>query len=116
MRPLLQAPLNQPSNSAMDIRHEFNRIGHLFNDGVEKTQKKAGHWAGKGTKRANELSRRMRDQLDTGTRNAVSVEESMVRHMRENPALYIIGAALLIGALIAKLILESRQNSETPLL
>jgi sensor c-di-GMP phosphodiesterase-like protein len=83
---------------------------------MEKTQKQAVHWADEGAKRANKVSRRMRDQLDAGTRNAVSVEESMVRHMRENPALYVIGAALLIGALIAKLILESRQNSETPLL
>jgi len=31
----------------------------------------------------------------------------MVRHVRQNPALYLIGTALVIGALIAKLIIES---------
>jgi hypothetical protein len=39
----------------------------------------------------------------------VTFEESIVRHMRENPAMYIIGASLLIGALIAKLVLETRR-------
>ncbi len=100
----------------MNIRHEFNRIGHLFNGGLEKTKHEAGHWADKGTKQANELSRRVRDQVDSGKRSVISVEESIVQHMRENPALYVFAAALLIGALIAKLVLESRHTSRAPLL
>ncbi len=100
----------------MNIRHEFNRIGHLFNGGLEKTKQEAGHWADKGTQQANELSRRVRDQVDSGKRSVISVEESIVQHMRENPALYVFAAALLIGALIAKLVLESRHTSRAPLL
>ena len=100
----------------MNLRHEYNRIGHLLNGGLEKTKEEAGHWADKGTKQANELTRRVRDQVDTGTRNIVSVEESIVQHMRENPALYLFAAALLIGTLIAKLVLESRQTARAPLL
>ncbi len=100
----------------MNLRHEFNRIGHLFNGGVEKTKHEAGHWADQGAKRANELSRRVRDQVDTGTRNVVSAEEAIVRHVRENPALYAFAAALLIGALIAKLVMESRRTERAPLL
>ena len=30
----------------MNLRNEFNRIGHLFHDGVEKTQHQAGHLGG----------------------------------------------------------------------
>jgi len=100
----------------MNLRHEFNRVGHLFNGGLEKTKEEAGHWADKGTKKADELSRRVRDKVDTGTRSVVSLEESIVQHMRENPALYVFAAALLIGALVAKLVLESRQTSRAPLL
>ena len=100
----------------MSLRHEFNRIGHLFNGGLEKTQHTAGHWADQGAERANELSRRVRGQVDAGTRNIVGVEEAIVRHVRENPALYAFGAALLIGALIAKLVLESRRTASAPLL
>ena len=100
----------------MSLKHEFNRIGHLFNGGVEKTQKHAAHWADEGTKKANDLSRRVRDRVDTGTRNIVSVEESIVRHVRENPALYAFGAALLIGALVARLVMEARRTPQAPLL
>jgi hypothetical protein len=95
-------------------------MGHLFNGGVAKTQHEAGHWAEKGAKQANELSRRVRCRVkggvDGGRRELVSMEEAIVRHARENPALYVIGAALLIGALIAKLLLESRRTSPPPLL
>ncbi len=100
----------------MNLRHEFNRIGHLFNGGLEKTKEEAGHWADKGTRQANELTRRVRDRVDTGTRNIMSVEESIVQHVRENPALYVFAAALLIGALVAKLVLESRRTDRAPLL
>jgi len=88
----------------------------MFNDGVEKTRKEAGEWVESGSRRANEAARRTRGQVDAGTKNIVSVEESLVRHVRENPALYVIGAALLIGALIAKLVLEARQARDAPLL
>jgi hypothetical protein len=54
--------------------------------------------------------------MDTGTRTLVTAEEAIVRHVRENPALYLIGTALVIGALIAKLIIESRQTAQAPLL
>jgi hypothetical protein len=100
----------------MNLKNEFNRIGHLFNGGLAKAQHEAGHWAEKGTKEANALSRRVRDRVDTGTRELVSMEESIVRHVRENPALYLCAAALLMGALVAKLVLESRRASRAPLL
>jgi hypothetical protein len=100
----------------MSLKHEFNRIGHLFDGGVEKAGKQAGHFAQQGARRATEFSRRMRQQADTGARNVVTLEESIVGHMRENPALYILGASLLIGLLVARLILETRQTSRAPLL
>jgi hypothetical protein len=98
----------------MNLRNEFNRIGHLFNDGVEKTQRVTEDWKEEGAKRATDAARRVRDQVDV--RNLVSAEEKIVQHVRENPALYLMAAALLIGALIAKLILESRQARHAPLL
>ena len=100
----------------MSLQNEFNRITHLFNEGVEKTEKQAGNWLGEGTKRANELSQRMRRQMDTGRQSAVSLEEALVRHMREQPGLYVIGAALLLGMLIARLVMEARRTPRAPLL
>lgn len=93
----------------MSLKHEFDRLAHLFDDGVAKSEKQTGQWLHEGSRRANELTRRVREQVDCGRRNAVTFEESIVRHMRENPAMYIIGASLLIGALIAKLVLETRR-------
>lgn len=99
----------------MNLRHEFNRIGHLFDDGIEKTQKAAGDWVDKPAKQAGRMARRVRDQVDM--RSLVTVEERIVRHVRENPALYLMGAALVIGALLAKLIMESsRETRQAPLL
>jgi hypothetical protein len=104
----------------MSLKHEFNRIGHLFNGGVEKAEKHAGRFlqqkAQQSATRATELSRRMRRQVDTGARSAIAMEESIVRHIRQNPALYVMGAALLVGLIIARLILEARQTSRAPLL
>ena len=51
-----------------------------------------------------------------GDAELMSVEESIVRHVRENPALYVFAAALLIGVLIAKLVLEARRTADAPLL
>lgn len=100
----------------MNIKREFNRIGHLFNDGVEKTQHETRQRLDQGVRRANEAARRLRTQVDTGTRSMVTIEEAIVRHMRENPALYIMGAALLIGALVVRVVLEARRMPPAPLL
>jgi len=101
----------------MNLRHEFNRIGHLFGNGVEKTQNVTGHWADQGARQATGMARRMRQQMDTGRHTFVTAEERIVHHVRENPALYLMGAALLIGALVAKLIMESRtETRQAPLL
>jgi len=93
----------------MSIRHEFNRIAHLFDGGLENAEKQAG----KGTA---ELTRRVREHVDTGRRNVITAEEAIVRHVRENPVLYVLGAAVLIGVLIARLILEARHEPRVPLL
>ena len=95
----------------MNLKNEFNRIGHLLNDGVEKTQKAAGAWV---DEQANGMARRVRDHVDL--RKVVTTEERIVRHVRENPALYLLGTALVIGALIAKLIIQSRETRQAPLL
>ena len=95
----------------MNLRNEFNRIGHLFHDGVDKTQKASEDWADKRTKQAAGMAHRVRDQVDL--RRFVSAEEAIVKHVRENPALYLMGAALVIGALIAKLIIESRESRDS---
>ncbi|MGA3169492.1 MAG: hypothetical protein ABSE62_00615 [Chthoniobacteraceae bacterium] len=100
----------------MNLRKEFNRIGHLFDDGLGKTQKKAGALLDKPSKQAAAMTRRMQDQVAAGGRNVVSAEEMAVRHMRENPALYLICAALIVGVLAAKLIIELRDFRRAPLL
>jgi len=102
--------------SAMNLKRDFNRIGHLFNDGVETTRKQTADWVQTGSDRASRLARRVRGRVDSGARNAVTIEESIVSHIRENPALYILGGALLITILIAKLLREARQSRNAPLL
>jgi hypothetical protein len=101
---------------AMNLRNEFNRVGHLFHNGKSKTRQLTEQWAADPAKIATETARRVRHQVDTGTRGFVTAEEAIVRHVRENPALYLIGTALVIGALLAKLIIESRQARQVPLL
>ena len=100
----------------MSLKHEFNRIAHLFNDGVQKTEKQAGQWYDKGAHQAGILDRRMREQARVSQRNLVSVEEAVVRHVRGNPALYLMGAALLIGVLVARLVIEAHREPRAPLL
>jgi hypothetical protein len=93
----------------MSLKHEFNRIAHLFDDGLETVEKQARTGAAG-------LTRRVREQVDSGRRNVITVEEAIVRHIRENPALYILGAALLAGVLIARLFLEASRKPRAPLL
>jgi hypothetical protein len=100
----------------MSLGHQFNRIAHLFNGGTEETKKAAGHWLEAGSRRAEEFARRARREAESRGREIVSFEESLVRHARENPALYVFAAAVVIGAVIAKLILEARQERRVPLL
>ncbi len=100
----------------MSLKHEFNRIAHLFNDGVQKTEKQAGQWYEKGAHQAGILDRRVREQARAGQRNLVSAEDALVRHVRGNPALYVIGAALLIGVLVARLVIEVQREPRAPLL
>jgi hypothetical protein len=97
----------------MNLRNEFNRIGHLLHNGVGTTEKKAQTLAGKGTQQAAALVRRVRDQIDT--EKLATTEEAIVRHVRQNPALYLMAAALIIGALVAKLLMGSRRDFEPPL-
>ena len=98
----------------MNLRNEFNRVGHLFHNGGEKTQKASEEWMDRGAKEAAAVAQRVRDRIDT--RRLVSAEEAIIGHIRENPALYLVGAALLFGALIAKLIIEARESRRAPLL
>jgi len=100
----------------MNLRKEFNRIGHLFDDGIGRTEKTTSALLDKSAKRAAAAARRMQDQAEAGRRNIVNAEEMAVRHVRENPGLYLICAALIIGALTAKLILELRDFRRAPLL
>lgn len=100
----------------MNLKREFNRIGHLFHNGVDTTQKATEDWAEEKSRQAAGAARQLRRQVDSGTRTLVTAEESIVRHVRENPALYLMCAALVVGVLIAKLIMESRQARRAPLL
>jgi len=83
------------------------------NGGAEKAQKAAGTWA---EKKGNGMARRVRDQMDTQTCSLLTAEEKIVQHVRENPGLYVIAIALVIGALLAKLIIEARETRQAPLL
>jgi hypothetical protein len=96
----------------MNLKREFNRIEHLLNDGIEKTRKEAGHWVDEGSRRAQDVAHRARTQVDAGARSAVDYEEAVVRHMRTNSTLYVLGGALLIGLLVAKIVREIRQSRE----
>jgi len=98
----------------MNLRKEFNRMGHLFHNGVEKKSNASEEWADKRAKQAMGMAQRMRDQVDL--RGFVSAEEKIVRHVRENPAVYLMATALVIGALIAKLIIQGNESRRAPLL
>jgi|SRR5271166_3716940 len=96
----------------MNLKREFNRIEHLLNDGIEKTRKEAGQLVERGSKRANEAARRARTQVDVGARTVADYEQAFVRHMRDHSTLYLVGGALLIGLLVAKLVREMRASHE----
>ena len=97
----------------MNLKHEFNRIGHLVNGGAGRTQRAAGAWM---EKQGNGMVRRVRNGVDTQARTLLTFEEKIVEHVRSNPGLYLFGIALLIGALVAKLLMESRAVRPVPLL
>ena len=100
----------------MRLKHEFNRITHLFSDGVHNSEKKTNHWFQKGTCGASAIDRRLREQARASQRNLMTAEEAVVRHVRANPSLYLIGAAVLVGVLIARLVLEAQRTPRAPLL
>ena len=100
----------------MNLKREFNRIEHLFHNGVDKTQKATSDWAGKQASEAAGMARQLRRQVDTGTRSLITAEEALVRHVRANPALYLMGTALVFGALVAKLFIQARQSRQAPIL
>ena len=100
----------------MNLKHEFNRIGHLIHDGAEQARRDAGGWADKSSRTANQIAKKARRGIKSGRRHSASFEESLVEHARGNPALYILGAALLAGLLIAKLVMEARHREQAPLL
>jgi hypothetical protein len=89
----------------MNLRNEFNRLGHILHNGVDKTQQATEGLTGRGARQARGMAKRMRNQVDL--RSLATTEEKLVQHVRDNPALYLIGAALIIGALVAKLLLQS---------
>jgi hypothetical protein len=96
----------------MNLKPEFNRLEHLFNNGIEKTRREAGHLVDSGVKRANEAARRARQEVDARAQTVVDYEQAVVRHMRDHSTLYLIGGALLIGVLVAKIVREIRQSRE----
>jgi len=103
----------------MNLKPEFNRIEHLLNDGFEKARKEAGHFVENGSKRASEAARRARKEVDARAQTVVDYEQTVVRHVRDHSTLYLLGGALLIGVLVAKIALEirhSRQLETAPLL
>jgi hypothetical protein len=100
----------------MSLKHEFNRITHFLDDRVGETEKQANQWLNQGARQAEHLKRRVRHQVNTGRQKAISVEESLLHHAREKPSIYIIGAVLLIGVLVARLVFEIRRTPSAPLL
>ena len=68
----------------------------------------------KGLRQGRALADRVRRQADF--RKVVTAEEALVRHVRENPALYLIGASLIIGALLANVLIQRRALRHAPLL
>jgi hypothetical protein len=98
----------------MNLENQFNRIGHLFQNGVEKTRKAPEAWIEQGLKQSKDLAGRVRRQ--PGVRNALTAEQALVRHVREYPALYLVGAAMVIGALAAKMLLQHRAMRRAVLL
>ena len=100
----------------MNLKHEFNRIGHLVNGGLEKTQKETEQWVEKGSKQADAMAKQVRKQVDAGAKEIASMEEALVQHVRDNPAIYVISIAVVVGVLIAKLLIEGSRRRDTPLL
>lgn len=101
----------------MNLKHEINRLSHLFNDGVEKAQTATDEWGDQVKSAADEAAARARHGLHAGRKNLLSAEDLVLSHVRSNTSLYLFGALLLVGIAVAKLLLASREEtSQAPLL
>lgn len=92
----------------MNLKHEVNRLSHLFTDGLENLHTATDDFTGKVKSTAMDTAKQARNS----GRRILSAEEMIVGHMRGHSGLYIMGLLILLGALAAKLLLE--RDTETP--
>jgi len=110
-------PTHEPKLIAMNLKHEINRLSHLFNDGVEKVQTATDEWGDIAKSAANEAAKNARCGLKTGRKSLMSTEEQFLGHVRSNSNLYIFAAAILVAAALARLLMASREfEPQAPLL
>ena len=98
----------------MNLKHEINRLSHLFNDGVEKAQTATDEWGDKAKWAANDAAARARYGLRTGRKSIASAEEMVLGHVRSNSNLYVFAALILVAAAVAKLLIASREEIPRP--
>lgn len=94
----------------MNLKHEINRLAHLFNDGVEQAQTATEEWGGHAKIAARETAARARHGLRTGRKTLMSGEEMVLDHVRSNRNLYIFAALILVAAAVSKLLIASREE------
>ena len=101
----------------MNLKHEINRLSHLFNDGVDRAQTATDEWGDRAKSAANDAASRARHGLRTGRKSFVSAEDLVLSHVRSNTNLYIFAALLLVATAVAKLLIASREEvAQAPLL
>lgn len=97
----------------MNLKHEVNRLSHLFNDRVHTA---TDEWGGKAKSAANDAARGARWGLETGRKGLMSTEEMILGHVRSNSNLYIVAAIVLLGAALAKFLMAGHEEAQAPLL
>jgi len=79
---------------------------HRFDTRMDRLQTAAEHLENQMEKVRDQA----REGLERGRDALVSIERSMVRNVRDNPALYLVGGLVLLGLLLAKISRDRRER------
>ena|SRR5437764_850202 len=98
----------------MNLKKEFNRLSDYFSGSMNHMQTTTEDLGSKMRDRASYYGERTRDGLRSSKDSLMSMEDMMMRHVRENPLLYILTGLLLVGAIIAKMTLYTEHRPMRP--
>ncbi len=83
-----------------------------FDARMDRLQDTAGELETKVRDQAAAIAEQAREGLERGRAAFVSFEQAMARKVRANPALYLAAGAALVGLLLAKLLMDRREDRE----